>query len=262
MRSQKDALLDVTKHEDLAGIQPILDEDARVALMIGGRKLAIRWGKTDHLGSCAYWTTQAAAFGPSPSLAQTETLAQEVVFCLLGGYGITYAVNDAAYRALSVAGLTQGTPNASDIEAVLREPLTLAQGERRRYRFPAQRAARVATALRMLDGTSEPRDALKLRDWLCGLPGVGLKTASWIVRNRHGDDRIAVIDVHVRRAGLAAGFFAPEWTLPRDYRSFELAFCAVARLGGVSAAALDAVMWQQLQALGRARHLLIGATTA
>jgi thermostable 8-oxoguanine DNA glycosylase len=183
------------------------------------------------------------------------------LFCLLGGYGITYAVNDAAWKTIRRADLTTGTPEASEIEAVLREPLEMADGTHRRYRFPSQRAARLAAAIRMLDHAQPPADAVSLRNWLTGLPGIGPKTASWIVRNRLADDRIAVIDIHVQRAGLAAGFFSTRWRLPRDYGLFEAAFCAIARMGDVGTAALDLTIWEQLSQIGRARHLLLGPSS-
>lgn len=229
---------------------------AELALPDGPLRFA--WGAPDELGSCAYWVDQARRHPPVLDLTCAESLHDEILFCLLGGYGITWAVNRAAWNALHAAGLTAGTPRAAAIEEVLHTPLSLGSGATRRYRFPAQRAVRLAAVMRILDVATLPSDPLALRHWLTGLPGIGLKTASWIVRNRFADDRVAVIDVHVQRAGLAAGFVRPSWRLPCDYPLFELAFCEVARLGGVRSAALDLTIWHQLQEIGRARHLLIG----
>jgi N-glycosylase/DNA lyase len=243
-------------HDDLADVMPIALETT-VQLELRSSKLTLPWGEPHHLGTCAYWTRQADRVKDRP-LAQCDSVQEEVVFCLLGGYGITYALNRAAFGALAAAKLTTGAPSSGEIESVLLAPLTLPGGSVRRYRFPRQRAERIATALRMLHNATSPDDPVELRDWLTGLPGVGPKTASWIVRNRSSDDRVAVIDVHIRRAGLAAGFFDPGWRLPRHYAEFELAFCAVARLGNVPTAALDLVIWDQLQSLGSRGHLLIG----
>jgi len=69
---------------------------------------------------------------------------------------------------------------------------------------------------------------------------------------------VAVIDIHIRRAGIAAGFFVLDWKLPKDYRRFEQALCAVARIGGVSAATLDAVMWRELRRLRPAGLRILG----
>lgn len=35
---------------------------------------------------------------------------------------------------------------------------------------------------------------------------IGPKTASWIVRNYRKSDCVAIIDIHIHRAGLLAGF--------------------------------------------------------
>jgi thermostable 8-oxoguanine DNA glycosylase len=130
-----------------------------------------------------------------------------------------------------------------------------------RYRFAAQRAARVSAALAILSADSAPEDPLALREFLLAFPGVGPKTASWVVRNWTGCDGIAIIDIHVQRAGIGAGFFSPGWRLPRDYDLFERAFCEVAHIGGVATAALDACVWEQMQALGRAQTVLLGTSS-
>ena len=46
----------------------------------------------------------------------------------------------------------------------------------------------------------EPKDDVVLRDALTAIPGVGLKTASWAVRNHRASDSVAVLDVHIVRA--------------------------------------------------------------
>jgi hypothetical protein len=171
----------------------------------------------------------------------------------------------AAFRAVRAAGLiaTNPAPTSRAIERILSQPLVLEPGRRPiRYRFPLQRANRVSRALQFLSDRQVPEDAWELRDWLLDVPGIGPKTASWVVRNWHGTDGIAIIDVHVHRAGLAAGFFLPSWKLPRDYALFEAAFSQVARIGGVSTAALDARIWRDLSFLGRAGGLLVGSAAA
>jgi thermostable 8-oxoguanine DNA glycosylase len=90
------------------------------------------------------------------------------------------------------------------------------------------------------------------------LPGVGPKTASWIVRNHLGSDAVAIIDVHLLRAGVIAGVFDPRWSASRDYFLLEDLFLAWADHGGVSAAALDAVVWADMSRLGRDVHTALG----
>ena len=90
----------------------------------------------------------------------------------------------------------------------------------------------------------------------CGAvaPGLGPKTASWVVRNHYGSDDVAVLDVHVIRAGVAAGVFDPAWTPGRHYRRMEQLFLAWADQDDVSAADLDAVIWAEQAAAARRRR--------
>lgn len=215
------------------------------------------------LGSPAFWVEQTR-LAPRPDSYQVgETLIEEVALCLLGGYGIREQMAYAAYNRVRDEGLL--TTDHPAPEAVFQKALSTpmhVQGHTNpiKYRFPRQKAQRLAAAVRHLgDGTPPPEaEARTLRDWLTRLPGVGLKTASWIVRNRLRSDEIAVIDIHIRRAGVAAGCFDPGWRLPRDYHTFEEAFVSWARIGGVPTADLDAYIWSSLSALGRSAKAIFG----
>lgn len=235
--------------------------DSVVEVAYGGSSLiAFRWGRFDAFGTAAYWVAQASDGGYSSTISPCGSLAEDVAFCLLGGYGITAEINDAAFRSLIRAGLvsTDPVPEPEDIEAVLRRPLTV-RGHRQpiRYRFPRQKALRLHLALGRLSGEPLPSSAGELRDVLLGFPGIGPKTASWIVRNHTGSDEVAIIDVHLRRAGLAAGFFRSEWRLPADYDMFEAAFLAYAGAGGIGAGVLDVCIWDQVRRLGRAAAIFL-----
>src|SRR5262249_22181885 len=146
-------------------------------------------------------------------------------------HGITGPMTIAAFHAVKAAGLLAGdaAPALADLERVLRTPLVV-NGHARpvRYRFAAQRAKRIAAALDYWADEPLPVDlcARDQRDWLQRLPGVGPKTASWIVRNLTASDEVAIIDIHVQRAGLVAGIFDETWQLPARYRWFEDAFCS------------------------------------
>ena len=52
-----------------------------------------------------------------------------------------------------------------------------------------------------------PVVGVMLRDALTAIPGVGLKTASWAVRNHRASDSVAVLDVHIVRACEHLGVF-------------------------------------------------------
>lgn len=233
-----------------------------VRFSVSGDVVEFRWGEPHELGTAAYWVDQTRSRQPSTDHRLGSTLAEETAACLLGGFGLPATVGVAAFEQLRIAGLLSTThpPSALEVQAVLQEPIFLAGRSRPlRYRFPRQRALRVAAALEFLSINCPPADGADLRDWLLAVPGVGLKTASWITRNWAGIDDVAIIDVHIRRAGLAAGFFLPSWKLPYHYPLFEAAFSEVAKVGGVSCAQLDARIWQDLSYLGRASHLLLGS---
>ncbi len=216
------------------------------------------WGQPWQLATASYWTALALALPGPATYRLGRTLDEEVAACLLGGHGIPGPIGNAAFRAVRDAGLLDGAPvpGPEPIERLLRQPLTV-RGATMRYRFPRQRARRLSAALGHVRSSAPPEDDVELRDWLTGAPGIGMKTASWVVRNHRASDRVAIIDVHVQRAGTAAGVFDPAWRLPRQYTLLERAFLAWAAAGGVSAARLDACIWAELAGAGaHARDVL------
>ncbi len=87
-----------------------------------------------------------------------------------------------------------------------------------------------------------------LRDWLTSIPGIGHKTASWIARNWLCADDVAILDIHILRAGLLAGFFPGDLTVERDYLKLEQIFLEFSEAMGVKASELDALIWYEMQA--------------
>jgi thermostable 8-oxoguanine DNA glycosylase len=231
-----------------------------VALEIAGETVHFDWGLPHELGTAAFWVEQTRRRHPTGSHRFGRTLEEEVVACLLGGHGMRAGLGIAAFERLQKRGLISITkpPSVEELRAELAVPLTLADGSLVRYRFPNQRAHRIGVALQILAAEHPPPGGFELRDWLLKIPGIGPKTASWITRNWSASEGIAIIDVHVHRVGVAAGFFAPHWRLPSHYEQFEEAFCAVARIGRVSTAALDARIWRDMAYLGSARRLMLG----
>lgn len=238
-------------------------ETGEVTLVGSGWSRTFGWGHPTWLGSAAFWVEQAKAWRRPDSYQVGRTLTEEVALCLLGGYGITELIATAAFHRVRDAGLLDEArpPDLADVEAALRAPLNLPGRQRAvRYRFPVQRAHRLADAVAWI-GQNPPAEtwtARELRLWLTQLHGVGPKTASWIVRNLRRSDDIAVIDVHIRRAGVFAGVFDRRWTLPQDYARYEEAFCAWAAIGEVPTADMDACIWSSLAALGNAARTLFG----
>ncbi len=224
----------------------------------------VRWYDPSYLGTPAFWIEQTRRRTRPTTYQIGSTLIEEIALCLLGGYGVSEKMAYAAFERCRERGLLTGEVfDDNDFHVALAEPMMPAGSSRPvRYRFPVMKAQRLAATIRHLaTATPPPTDRPReLRDWLTGLPGVGPKTASWAVRNLTRSDAIAIIDIHIRRAGVAAGVFDPEWKLPRDYGRFEEAFVGWAYLGGVSTADLDACIWSSLAALGRGARTLFGVT--
>jgi thermostable 8-oxoguanine DNA glycosylase len=81
------------------------------------------------------------------------------------------------------------------------------------------------------------------------IPGIGPKTASWIVRNWTGTDEVAILDVHVIRAGQLIGLFPKHIRLPRDYSALEARFLEFSHALKVRASLLDAIIWREMRVL-------------
>lgn len=214
----------------------------------------VPWGRPEWVLSPAYWAAIVRTNAFERNLfEQPNSLKAEVCFCLLGGYGITAELNCAAYERLEQNGIleTDDPPNIETIEDLLLRPLEV-DGRQIRYRFPRQRAARVASALSYI-ASSPPRqgDSLELRQYLLSIDGIGPKTASWIARNWLNCSKVAILDIHVERAGRRIGLFDPQERLPRDYFSMERKFLSFAEALGVEASVLDMAIWSTMRNLGR-----------
>jgi N-glycosylase/DNA lyase len=236
------------------------DRGPAIALKHSGRRVSLRWGQAHQLGTCAYWSDQARFYEQPRTLAIGDTLREEIAACILGGYGIPAEMGLAAFHLLRKKGLLadEARPTQRELEVLLHEELALPSNHGRRYRFARQRAERLALAMSIETRSAGTLSALELRTWLMAIPGVGPKTASWIVRNHLGSREVAIIDVHVRRAGLRAGFFDPAWRLPRQYSLFEGTFLAVSRLAGSSPVVLDMCIWDRLRSTRGPSSRLLG----
>lgn len=212
----------------------------------------VLWGRIEAFATPAYWAYQVHA-RQSMHLGGTHrlgrTLREEVGACLLGGHGIPAQVGLAAFEALCSQGaFADRAPSEADLLNWLQRPLNL--GNRSvRYRFARQKARYLAQALAKLDRDDfEGLRDRALRDALLALPGIGYKTASWITRNWLDSDTVAILDIHIVRAGLLAGFFDASLSVERHYGRLEAQFLAFSEGLGVRASELDAVMWAEMMA--------------
>jgi thermostable 8-oxoguanine DNA glycosylase len=214
----------------------------------------VRWGRAEQLFSPAYWAVQAwlVAERNAPSRQNLgESLFEEAAACILGGHGMPAEVGLAAFYRLRSHGLLSvdlaRNASVAELAAVLSEELRY--GARRfRYRFPNHKARVLAPVLRGL-AAHQPNatDHVAFRKWFIRFDGVGLKTASWITRNWLGSDSVAIIDVHIWKAGVLAGIFSFGDKPSAHYERMEgrfLSFCAGI---GVAASLIDAIMWQHLR---------------
>lgn len=210
----------------------------------------VAWGAVDAFPTPAYWTYQVLARriqGAPIKYRLGTTLAEEVGACLLGGHGIPARIGLVAFEHLKRKGAFNETvPTETDLLAWLTEPMTV-DGRLVHYRFAAQKARYLAAALKALTNAAAPvGNGRALRDWLMALPGIGPKTASWIARNWLDADDVAILDIHLLRAGVLGGFLDPALTVERHYLELEEQFLAFSRGLGVRASELDAVIWLEM----------------
>jgi N-glycosylase/DNA lyase len=220
----------------------------------------VHWGAVDAFPSPAYFAFQVIArrlVGRPAHYSLGRSLAEEVGACLLGGHGIPGEVGIAAYEQLRSKGVFHGVPpDQQQLEAWLREPIYV--GKRVvHYRFAAQKAKYLAQALPMLHAAPSFTVGRRLRDWLLHIPGIGLKTASWIARNwLHADD-VAILDIHIMRVGLLAGLFPNNLTVERHYLQLEDLFLKFSAALDVRPSELDAVIWYEMASSpASVRHVL------
>lgn len=211
----------------------------------------IPWGKFDHILTPAYWRGQVwqhEQIGTYASFRLGRTLTEEAAACLLGGYGMKAELGLAAYARLRDRGLLQERIAADVLENALSEPFVI-HGQRRGYRFPRQKARYLSACLKQLAALVEVGDDTALRDQLTQLPGIGPKTASWIVRNYRASNAVAIIDVHILRAGRHISLFHPKLDPMGHYRELEQRFLRFAEALSTPAAVLDCLMWDYMRRL-------------
>ncbi|MBB4039856.1 thermostable 8-oxoguanine DNA glycosylase [Microvirga flocculans] len=236
---------------EIAGRYAALDlPDADEWLMPG-----VRWGRFDHALTPAFWVSQAWMSGDATptSFQLGQSLVEEVVVCLLGGHGTPAEVGLAAAERICQAlrDTTDGILSHDACERLLVEPLAV-RGRTVRYRFARQRAKYLAGSLRGLRQIAEADlTDLELRDALCRLPGIGPKTASWIVRNRRASDKVAILDVHIVRACQIMGVFPERADPARHYARLEGTFLEFCSRAHARASVVDAVMWTTMRQMSR-----------
>ena len=236
--------------------------DQDIELMPG-----IVWGNASTPFTPAYWRLACIVNGATFETSRYhlgKSLKEEVIACLLGGHGVTGELGMAAFHHLKKHNISENPLSQSQIEELLSEPLQV--GSRIcKYRFPRQKAKYIKRAISYLDTYSPPLDSGRsLRDWLISIPGIGLKTASWVARNWLDAQDVAILDIHIHRAGVISGIFQPNDSVAKNYKNMEKAFIELTEAIGVPANVLDNQIWNEMrQAPNTVRRMLInkGVTT-
>ncbi|MBJ7486516.1 hypothetical protein [Brevundimonas sp.] len=210
----------------------------------------VQWGSPAEVFSPAYWALQLedSANPTHGYISESGDLVEEVGFCLLGGFSVKVELAEAYHRRLLDEGVySDASPSENQIFRLLSEP-AMVEGRSARYRFPGQRAERLALAVPAIrEDRFATTDAQTLRRNLQTLKGVGPKTASWIVRNHLGSDDVAILDIHVVRACQTIGLFPARVDLVADYDELEATFLDFAKGLGARASILDAVIWNHMR---------------
>lgn len=238
MISETEFINETTTWESLKGVLRTMPAENSY-LMPG-----LKWGSSSQLYTPAFWKLQYLIAQPLTidiSHRLAPTLLEEIVMCILGGYGIPSEIGILAFDHLKKHNLVQRNISFSSIYEVLASPMELSSGKKIRYRFYNQKSKYIYNLLSRTDINEIPQsNDFELRKWLLSVDGIGLKTASWITRNWMKSNNVAIIDIHILRAGRLTGFFYDHST---DYLKLEQQYLSFCEALDVEASNLDAIIW-------------------
>ncbi|MCU7494779.1 MAG: 8-oxoguanine DNA glycosylase [Ignavibacteria bacterium] len=213
----------------------------------------LKWGKADMLFTPAYWASQTKILESKylGNFKFGKTLEEEIVACILGGYGFKAELGLLAFKRLKEIGLFSKSNyfSAAEISEILKEPFKI--GARSvKYRFVNQKSTYVYYALKYIrQNPPKTKDPIEFRNWLLNISGIGLKTASWITRNWLESDLVAIIDIHIYRAGILSEIFSKSDKINRDYLLLEKKLIEYSKAIGARVSALDATMWGHMRSM-------------
>ena len=211
----------------------------------------LKWGYHYQLYTPAFWKLQYLLndFPVQESNHQLcDNLIEEIIMCLLGGYGIPSEMGIMAFDRLKQEGLISRKADHDSILDALSRPFVGKSNKPVRYRFANQKAGYIYHFLNREDLCDIPsHNDLALRKWLMGLRGIGPKTASWITRNWLHSERVAILDIHILRAGILTGFFAKELNVSNDYYHLEYQYLNFCKGIEVLPSNMDAIIWSYMK---------------
>lgn len=199
----------------------------------------------------AFWKLQYEVFDDNfsaESLYEGKgSFIDEIVACLLGGFGFKAEIGWAAFERLKERNLINREIDYSSLVDALSEPFKVGKSWTH-YRFPRQKSKYVYDFLHRNDLDRAPLgNDMAFRSWLLTINGIGPKTASWITRNYLQSDNVAIIDIHLYRAGVLTGFVNPELDIQKDYFVIEQCFLEYCHSLKVRPSVMDMVMWLNMK---------------
>lgn len=212
----------------------------------------VQWGRFDEFFTPAFWVARAwidGREGGHEKYTLGRSLREEVAACLLGGFGMPAEIGVEAFHRLRTRRLLRAGVTAAVLELALAEPLTIG-GRSVRYRYPRLKSRFIAKALARLESETPPTGNIEFRDWLVSFDGIGPKTASWITRNYRHSDEVAILDIHIQRAGRLAGIFSDDDQVERNYRSMEERLVTFSKSIQIKLSVLDSMIWTYMKRLG------------
>ncbi len=221
----------------------------------------IKWGCYGELFTPAYWKAQYLMFNQNENFSINyklgENIFEEVIACLLGGFGLKAEIGLAAFKRMKKLKLIHKGVKYDDIHNSLKKPF-LNNKKKVHYRFPNQKAKYITAFLNRDDLDSIPiNNDIDLRDWLLSINGIGPKTAAWITRNYLSSEKVAIIDVHIYRACLMMGLYPKYYDIQKDYPKLEKIFLNFCEELGVQPSKMDALIWLQMKASNRSALKII-----
>lgn len=200
-----------------------------------------------------------------------EIMLEELFFILLGGFGISYELNKSALALLKQKGYLDSSLYNDQEKIIitaknLRDEFNIKQfepnslnGEYRKYRFIETKPKVIVKAGYWLwqecawdlESYFYNHKGLFTREWLCSCPGIGMKSASWFLRNIGVNDDYAVFDVHVLRFLDKVGIKVPQVITEKVYIQLEMILREICNKIGVSLGKMDYLLW----VLGRNGYL-------
>lgn len=212
----------------------------------------ITWGRFDEFFTPAFWSAQTWFFELQKDTALNYTLGntfkEEVIACLLGGHGIPSEIGIAKFNQFIENQIfSKSNISLKEIENIMCEPMLL-NGKLVQYRFAKQKAKYIHDAFFKIDSINEKEKSdIELRNFLLTINGIGHKTASWIVRNFRDSNNVAIIDIHLYRAGLLLGIFNANEKIDKHYLKMEEKFLLFCQKLEIQASKLDAVIWRVMK---------------